>query len=155
MNFALGLFVLSLLGAEAPAGSEPCDEVVHKVTALTVDDSPRVSDGSAIAYDVRVIKIHGLEWRGAFFSQLQPVTSQMGGTVWTASRETAERLAELDPICKADCESNKAPIGMTAASHRLPGPPQRSRQPQGRLGTRAARGWTVRSCDPGCLHAPI
>jgi hypothetical protein len=75
MSFALGLFILSLAGAEGPESGA----------------------ASRIAYDVRVIKIDGLEWRGRYFGQLQAVTSHGGGSVWTASRQTAARLAELDP----------------------------------------------------------
>jgi hypothetical protein len=78
MNLALGLFVLSLVGADG-------------VPSSGAADSP------CITYDVRVITINGLEWRGTFFDRLQPVARQGGGSVWTASRATAARLAELDP----------------------------------------------------------
>jgi hypothetical protein len=99
MNLALRLIVLSLLGAEGPAGRDPGDQVVHKVTALSAvaAESPPNSSGPAITYNVCVFRISGLEWRGTFHSQLQPVGGRAGGSVWTASRETAERLAELDP----------------------------------------------------------
>src|SRR4051812_38662181 len=66
MNITLGLFALSLLGAEGP--------------------EPR--EAAAITYDVRVITMNGLEWRGAYFSRLQTVASQGGVTVWTTGHET-------------------------------------------------------------------
>jgi hypothetical protein len=78
MNLALGLFILSLVGAEGPRNCGAPD-----ITYVT--------------YDVRVIKINGLEWRGTFLDRLQPVARQGSATVWTAGRETAARLAELDP----------------------------------------------------------
>jgi hypothetical protein len=82
MNLALGLFILSLVGAEGPRNCGAAD----------------------ITYDVRVVSINGLEWRRTFFDRLQPVARQGGGSVWTASRETAARLAELDPDAgKAPC----------------------------------------------------
>jgi hypothetical protein len=74
MNLALGLIVLYLVGA----------------------DGPSCGAGPEITYDVSVLTVQGLEWRSTFFAELQPVTSQGGGTVWTASGETARRLAELD-----------------------------------------------------------
>jgi hypothetical protein len=75
MNIALGLFALSLLGAEGSPNREAPD----------------------ITYDVRVLQMNGLDWRGAYFSRLQPVTSQGGTTVWSVSRETAQQLAQMDP----------------------------------------------------------
>jgi hypothetical protein len=75
MNLALGLFILSLVGADGPQNCGAAD----------------------ITYEVRVIKINGLEWRGTFFDRLQPVARQAGGSIWTVSRETAARLAALDP----------------------------------------------------------
>src|SRR4051812_44066939 len=75
MNIFLGLIALSLPGAAAPP-----DEAAPEIT-----------------YEVRVLKMSGLEWRGAFFSRLQQVATQGGATVWTASRETSRQLAEKDP----------------------------------------------------------
>ena len=75
MNFALGLFTSSLLGA---------------------DGSPK-RQAPDISYEVRVLKINGLDWRGEFFSRLQPIASQSGATVWTTDRETADTLSERDP----------------------------------------------------------
>jgi hypothetical protein len=113
MNFALGLFVLSWLGAEEAAERESRTHVCYNVTAVGFGGQDLSScDAPTISYDVRVLKMNGLEWRGAFYSQLQPITSQKGGAVWTASRETAERLAELDP------NGLKAPR-MTASSQGL------------------------------------
>jgi hypothetical protein len=110
MNFALGLFVLSLLGADESAKDVGRDHAFRKVTVVGLGGQNLAGcDAPAITYDVRMLKTNGLEWRGAFYAQLQPVTSQMGGSVWTASRETAERLAELDP------QALKAPR-ITAAS---------------------------------------
>jgi hypothetical protein len=120
MNYALGLFVLSLLGAEGPAGCESRDTLNRQVTAVTAPRAQVVSrsDGPAITYDVRLIKIHGLEWRGTFFSQLQPVTTQMGGAVWTASHETVERLAALDPNGLKAPRMTAAPQGVAHLSDR-------------------------------------
>jgi hypothetical protein len=75
MSIALGLFALSLMGIDGPQR--------HEAFPLT--------------YEVRVIKIKGLEWRGDFFARLQPVSHQGPATIWTASRATAEQLAEKDP----------------------------------------------------------
>jgi hypothetical protein len=76
MNVALGLFALSLLGAEGPQSTREAPD---------------------ITYEIRVLKMSGLDWRGAYFSRLQPVASQGGATVWTVSSGTAHELAEKDP----------------------------------------------------------
>jgi hypothetical protein len=82
MNVALGLFILSLVGAEGP----------------------RSGGAPEIAYNVRVIKIDGLDWRRTYFDRLHPVSTQAGGSVWTASHETADSLVQLDPfMTKAPC----------------------------------------------------
>jgi hypothetical protein len=75
MSITLGLIALSLLGAEGPPNR----------------------DAPEIAYNVRVLNMNGLEWRGALFSQLRPVACRGGSTVWTTSRETAQKLADRDP----------------------------------------------------------
>jgi hypothetical protein len=63
---------------------------------LLAIDGTRQHESAAISYEVRVVKIKGLEWRGDFFARLQPVANQGAATVWTASRETAKQLAEKD-----------------------------------------------------------
>jgi hypothetical protein len=61
MRVAFGLLAVSMAGADAPSP-----------TALT--------------YQVRVVEMNGLGWRGAVYPQLQPVTRQGGAAVWTAPR---------------------------------------------------------------------
>jgi hypothetical protein len=75
MNHALGLLALLLVGQECPLNREAPD----------------------ITYDVRVLTLPNLEWRGTYFERLQRVATQGGAAVWTASRATAEELAGLDP----------------------------------------------------------
>lgn len=106
MNITLGLFALSMLGAEGPGPQETYP----------------------IAYEVRFLKMNGLEWRGTFYSHLQPVATQGGTTVWTSDRETTRKLAETDsrvtkaprvnamprsPVTIVDRASRKVASGVT------------------------------------------
>ncbi len=72
MNLVLGLVGLALIGAEGQRAPE-------------------------IIYDVRVVTMHGLDWRREFFARLQPVANQHGATVWTTGLDTATTLAGRDP----------------------------------------------------------
>jgi hypothetical protein len=76
MKLALGLLALLWVGEESP--------LKHR----------EVFD---ITYDVRVLTLPGLEWRGTYFERLQKVATQGGAAVWTASHATAEELTGLDP----------------------------------------------------------
>src|SRR4051812_5819750 len=75
MNLTICLVALSLLGTDRSPGRE----------------------APAISYQVRVLNMNGVEWRGAYYARLYPVKSQGGATVWTAGRETAQELAGCDP----------------------------------------------------------
>jgi hypothetical protein len=87
MNVALSLLTLVLLGA----------------------DGPRSREAPEISFEVHIVQMDGLGWRGGFFSRLQPVATHAGASVWTTSRAAAEELAALDP------DGIKAPR-VTAAS---------------------------------------
>ena len=64
MNITLALFALSLLGADGPSNREAPD----------------------ISYVVRVLKMNGLDWRGAFYSRLQPVATRVASACTSAEK---------------------------------------------------------------------
>ncbi|MCA1684498.1 MAG: hypothetical protein LC745_00630, partial [Planctomycetia bacterium] len=72
MRWFVALLAASLLGADRPRGAET----------------------PAIAYQLKIVEMNGLGWRSSLYSQLQPVARQGSATVWTATRETANRLAD-------------------------------------------------------------
>lgn len=70
MLVAAGLLAASLVGVEGPKGSE----------------------GPEIIYQVKLLEMKGLEWRGAVHSQLATVSRQGTSTVWTAPREAGAKI---------------------------------------------------------------
>jgi len=72
MRLVLGLLAASLVGADSPAGH----------------------DAPSITYDVKLLEMKGLEWRSAFYAELQPVARRGSTTVWTAPHATVVKLAE-------------------------------------------------------------
>ena len=72
MRAALGLLALTLVGA----------------------DGPSVTGPQQITYQIRVVEVDSLDWRGEVFDKLQAVTRQGSATVWTAPKETAVQVVK-------------------------------------------------------------
>lgn len=75
MPIAASLLVLTLLGADGSPGPGP--------------------DPAPLDYQIRILDMKGLDWRGTAHDQLSPVARQGNATVWTAGRGLAAELAKV------------------------------------------------------------
>lgn len=75
--------------------------VVLLAASLVGAGGPKGPEAPHLIYQVKFLEMHGLGWRGSLSWQLQPVTRQGAATVWTASRETASKLAEAAAAVEA------------------------------------------------------
>ncbi len=73
MNMTAGLLALLMLGAP---------------------DGPPESAEVPVGYQIKVLEMKGLEWRGDLHDKLTPVARQGGATIWTASRDLLPLLTK-------------------------------------------------------------
>ena len=74
MSFLTGLVAVALLGADGSNAEGP---------------------SSPIVYEVKILEMRGLSWRGSMQSQIQTVSSQGGATVWIAPGVVGPRLVGI------------------------------------------------------------
>jgi hypothetical protein len=78
MRIVIGLLALALMGADGPAPSGP----------------------QQICYELRVVELASVDWRGDVYPKLQTVAHQGNSTVWTAPKEVVAQIlkrAETEP----------------------------------------------------------
>ncbi len=81
MRLFLGLLAVALIGADAPT--------------FTPNDSDLPTPGrTAITYDVKILEMNGVAWRGEFYPKLQTVSHRGAVTVWTSPGSMVPRLKE-------------------------------------------------------------
>jgi hypothetical protein len=65
--------------------------IVALMVLLGTPDAAAASE-IPVGYEVRVVEMKGLEWRGEVYSDLKPVARQRGASVWLAPRAAVSKL---------------------------------------------------------------
>ena len=89
MNLATGWIALALLGADEPM--------------------PTPSAGPLIRYEMRVLEMKGLDWRGKAHEKLAIVARQGTATIWTASKSAVPELVKAAEKVVASPRVSTAP----------------------------------------------
>lgn len=81
MSFASSVLAMSIL----MAGPNPTP---------TPTPTPAAAPAALVASEVRFLEMTGLDWRAQIQPQMERITAQGSATVWTTSRENAQKIAQ-------------------------------------------------------------